>query len=264
MIILSEAYKKRPLEREVPNMHRTMTPEKLSYYAYINFDAVKEPVRGVVVEFIGLGGNGMYTEDTARGKRFGEMGFYYVLPYLNPWNWMNDQAVRTTDCILDGLVRLHGEILPVISTGGSMGGQSALVYSAKSRHPVVACVANCPVCDLPFHYTERVDLPRTLVSAFGDKVTRDMPLYDVLKTASPLHLAQSGRMPDIEYTIFHCTADEAVNKQDHSDRFVPVLRKHLQKGFADYIAVPDRGHCQLTDEMWEKYFEAVDLAVDKM
>ena len=55
-----------------------------------------------------------------------------------------------------------------------------------------------------------------------------------------------------------------MNKQDHSDRFVPVLRKHLQKGFADYIAVPDRGHCQLTDEMWEKYFEAVDLAVDKM
>ena len=102
-------------------MHRTITPEKLSYYAYINFDAVKEPVRGVVVEFIGLGGNGMYTEDTARGKRFGEMGFYYVLPYLNPWNWMNDQAVRTTDCILDGLVRLHGEILPVISTGGQHG-----------------------------------------------------------------------------------------------------------------------------------------------
>ena len=30
-------------------MHRTITPEKLSYYAYINIDAVKEPVRGVVV-----------------------------------------------------------------------------------------------------------------------------------------------------------------------------------------------------------------------
>ena len=57
------------------------------------------------------------------------------------------------------------ENIPVVSTGGSMGGQSALVYCAYSKRTPVACVANCPVCDTVFHFTERPDLPRTLYSA---------------------------------------------------------------------------------------------------
>ena len=59
-----------------------------------------------------------------------------------------------------------------------MGGLCALVWPRYTKRRVVAVAANCPVCDLPFHYTERPDLPRTLRAAFGDvRVSDDVAAY---------------------------------------------------------------------------------------
>ena len=136
--------------------------------------------------------------------------------------------------------------LPIVSTGLSMGGLSALVYMVYARRTPVACVANCPVCDLPYHFTERPDLPRTLYSAFFNY---DGTLQEALRSASPLHLVD--QMPkEADYFIFHCEEDKAVNKQTHSDRFVELLSKQHN---VHYYAVPDRGHCKLTEEMQNLY-----------
>ena len=191
----------------------------------------------------------MFHEDTEDGIRYAGEGILYVVPYQNPWAWQNAQNIAYTDEILDVLFEACQlpENLPVVSTGGSMGGLSALVYMVYAKRTPVACVANCPVCDLPYHYTERNDLPRTLYSAFYHYPGR---MEDALKSASPIHLVD--RMPEkSQYFIFHCEEDQAVNKEKHSDRFVAQMVKNHE---IRYYTVPGRGHCDLTEPMREAFY----------
>lgn len=226
-------------------MERVIRPDNLKLFAYTSEEVCSGKVRGLALEFFGLGNQTMYSGPTERAVRLGKRGVILVVPYLNPWAWMDPFAVRTTDEVLDAVRELLGLYqLPVAATGGSMGGHAALLYTAKAKKTPEACVANCPVCDLPYHYTERPDLPRTLYSAFG--TCTQNTLEEALAEASPYHLALAGRMPDTRYRIFHCEEDEMVNKQKHSDRLVGVLRSSGRD--VEYIAVPGRGHCDLTEE----------------
>ena len=226
-------------------MEKIITKENLRNFAYVNDDLCTGPIQGIVVEFFGLGGMKMY-EEHPFGSELAAQNILLVVPYFDPWCWMNRQAVAFTDEILNVLFEAHGLAAdtPIVSTGGSMGGLCALVYSRYAKRIPAACVANCPVCDLPYHYTERPDLPRTLYSAFW---SYDGTMEEALRSASPLHLADT--MPDIPYCIFHCTADEAVNKQKHSDRFVAAMAHRR----VEYIPVPERGHCDLGEEMLAMY-----------
>ena len=131
-----------------------------------------------------------------------------------------------------------------------MGGLSALVYTAYAKITPVACVANCPVCDLPYHYTERDDLPRTLYSAFS---TYEGSMDEALRSASPLHLVE--KMPDIPYVIYHCTADKAVNIEKHSTAFVDAMK--MANKNVEFIKVEDRGHCDLSAEAALAHFNSL-------
>jgi len=239
-------------------MERIINYENLRSFAYSNDKICRTPIRAVVVNFFGLGDMSRFDEDTGDGKYFAENGMIYLLPYTNPWGWMNRDEVAYTDEIVSVIMKQYDlpESIPLISIGGSMGGLGALVYTRYAAKTPVACVTNCPVCDLPYHYTERPDLPRTLYSAFfGYEGT----FADALRTHSPLHLAEE--MPKIDYTVFHCTADRAVNKEKHSDRFVKAM---LECGHSvKYYAVPDRGHGDLTPEMWDLYKKSAVDAADK-
>lgn len=230
-------------------MERIITSKNLRSFAYVNDEVCKKPYKKIVVSFMGLGGADMIGGDNEQGRKFGEQGILFVIPYLNPWSWMNEQAVRETDEIIDALLERTGEkSLPVVSSGGSMGGLACIVYTRYSAHKPYKCVANCPVCDLPYHYTERPDLPRTLYSAFGTYNTAT--LKEAMEKASPLHLARNCDMPDVLYYIFHCEEDKAVNKGMHSDEFVRAMKNFRR---IEYYAVPGRGHCDLSPEMWDKY-----------
>lgn len=237
-------------------MERIMTCENLRRFAYVNDRICAKPVRGIVISFFGLGGMEMYQEDTKEGRFYGERGILYVVPYNNPWAWMNRQAVDYTDQVVDLLMEAHGcgEDIPIISTGGSMGGQSALVYMVYAKRVPAACVVNCPVCDVVYHYTEREDLPRTLYSAVANE---EGNLEDALRAISPLHLAE--RMPKADYHVFHCEEDRMVGKQFHSDVFVAAMRKLGHK--LSYDVVPGRDHCDLTEPMRELYAKYILDAV---
>jgi len=234
-------------------MERIMTYDTLRYYTYSNDKLCKGGIRGIVLSFYGLGGQKIYAEDEHDeiATMLAEHNVVYLIPYNNPWAWMNRQAVDYTDEIVDVIMNHYHlpESTPIVSSGGSMGGLSALTYMAYAKRIPAACVANCPVCDLPYHFTERPDLPRTLYSAFGGY---DCSLEEALQSASPLHLAKAGKMPDVQYTIFHCTADMAVNKEKHSDAFLKVLPFAVT-----YHPVPDRGHCDLTPEFRAMYNDAI-------
>lgn len=236
-------------------MERIITRENLRSFAYCNDSICQKPIKGLVIYFYGLGGNFLFDEDTPEGIRFAGEGILYLIPYQNPWAWMNRQTVALVDELVDVLCSAY-ELpadIPIVSTGKSMGGLSALVYAYYGKRTPVACVANCPVCDLPYHFTERPDLPRTLYSAFG---SYEGTMEEALRSASALHLAE--KMPDIHYYIFHCTQDQAVNQQLHSDRFVEKMKKHK----VEYYTVPGRGHCDLTEEMWEKYYACILQSIE--
>ena len=236
-------------------MEKIITYDKLRLFAYSNDHLIKGDVRGIAVNFFGLGGAAMFSEDGERGTRLAEKGIIYVVPYYNPWSWMNRQTVDYVDEIVDVLFDRYSlpDECPVISIGDSMGGLASLVYAAYAKRTPAAVVSNCPVCDLPYHFTEREDLPRTLYSAFG---SYDCSLEEALESASPIHLV-SRLSTETKYYVFHCGADELVNKERHSDRFVEKMKEHHD---IVYFEVPGRGHCDLTDEMREKYMECIECS----
>lgn len=233
-----------------------ITYENLRLFAYVNDRICKKPVRGIVLSFFGLGCMEMYEEETEEGKFYAENGILFAVPYNNPWAWMNRQTVRFTDEIVNVLFQKYAlkNNTPVISTGGSMGGQSALVYAAYAERTPAACVVNCPVCDLVYSYGERKDVPRTLYSAFYNE---EGELEEILSKASPLHLAES--MPAIVYRIFHCDRDEAVNISRHSACFVSKM-KDIGRDII-FETVHGRGHCDLTPEAYQSYRNYILQAV---
>lgn len=233
-------------------MKPEITYDNLRLFAYVNDAIVTHPIRGIMINFFGLGDQSRYSTDPEYAKYFASRGILYVFPYNDPWNWMNASAVSLTDAILDVLFEryhLPGN-LPIVSSGWSMGGQCALTYPLYAARKPVACVANCPVCDTLFHYMERDDLPRTFLGALS---SYDGSLREGLKSISPLHLLDC--MPRINYHIFHCEEDKAVNIDAHSRRLVSEMRS---RGFSvTFDTVPQRGHCDLTKEAFLKFDEYI-------
>lgn len=236
-------------ERE--KMEKIITYETLRNFAYSNDRLIKGKIKGIVLNFYGLGCTAMYDADPGEALEYAENGVLYVIPYYNPWAWMNEPTVAYTDEIVSVLCEKYGldSSVKIVSSGGSMGGLSALVYCVYAKITPCACVASCPVCDLAYHFTERSDLPRTLYSAFG---TYEGSMSEALRSRSPLHLVD--KMPDIRYTIFHCTNDKAVDFERHSVRFVEamsVAHKIVLK------TVPLRGHCDLSPKARVEYDQTI-------
>ena len=214
-----------------------MNDALLSQVAGIGDKYVNGPIRAIILRFPGLGATGMAGGPDAMELEWGQAGGLVVTPYQDPWGWMNPATRAFTDELVDGLFARYALIAdtPIIATGGSMGGYEALVYTLLAQRPVAACAANCPVCDLPFHYTERPDLPRTMHHAFGSYGD----ISPSLVAHSPLH--QADRMPDVPYLIIHGDEDRAVGKAAHSNKLVAAMRA---RGLTvDYREQPGMGHC---------------------
>ncbi|MBE6674066.1 MAG: hypothetical protein E7596_03045 [Ruminococcaceae bacterium] len=239
-------------------MEKIIRRENLHYFAYTNEKIIKGKIKGIVIDFFGLGGQAMYREDTKTGIALAENDILFITPYTNPWGWMNKDEVGLADEIIDVLKEKHGltDKTPLVAIGGSMGGLACIVYTKYAKHTPVGCVANCPVCDLPYHFTERVDLPRTIYSAF---YAYDCTLDEALRSCSPLHLAST--LPEkTEYTVFHCEKDSAVNIDMHSEKFVKELSKYRH---VDYYKVPNKDHCDLGEEMSKKFLDITISYIEK-
>ena len=230
-----------------------ITRETVDAYAFTNAALLNGEIRGIVLCFHGLGGGAaLITEPDEFARAYAQAGLLYVMPYDSPWSWMNDVAVRTTDRIVAALQEKYGlaASLKIVSTGGSMGGLSCLIYARYAAHSIAAVAANCPVCDLLTHFTERPDLPRTIYSAFAHC---SCGVEEAIRLHSPLHQADS--LPHIPYCIVHGDADRAVNKSLHSDKLVARMR---QLGYnVDYREIPGMPHCQLPQEEKERYIRFV-------
>ena len=206
--------------------------------AWTGEDYLGSPIKAIILRFSGLGGTeGMKTSADPQELEWANAGGLVVLPYHNPWAWMNRAAIDFVDELIDAILAKSGlpATLPIIATGGSMGGHGALTYSLKSRHPVARCLAVCPVTDLVYHYGERRDLPRTLHSAFGSYGN----IEAALREYSPLH--QAEKMPDIPYMLVHGEKDVAVSKAHHGDPFCRTLKQAGRN--LTYLELANMEHC---------------------
>jgi len=235
-----------------------ISAETLEQFAWTNLSFLNETPSGVVLIFHGLNFVNLRSECSAFEIYCAQHHLLTLFPYYGPWSWMNDDAVRCVDEVVDAAFeRFHLDAsTPVIASGNSMGGLSSLVYTRYARRTPKACFANCPVCDLPYHATERPDLPRTVYTAFSGA---PCGLEEALRQHSPLHLAED--MPRIPYYIVHGTADTAVNKQMHSDRFVAAMHENHHELI--YREVEGMRHCAFADAPEEEklWNEAIVKAV---
>ncbi|MBR4749565.1 MAG: prolyl oligopeptidase family serine peptidase [Abditibacteriota bacterium] len=231
--------------------------DNISSFAFTNVSIVKKPVKGVVISFHGLGYNGMIGEQNDYSRSMAEKGIVYIFPYYGPWSWMNRSGVRFTDAVVEAVFKGFSlpKNTPIVSTGGSMGGLSALVYPVYARRTPVAVAADSPVCDLVYHFGERPDLPRTLVAAFADY---DCSLDEALRSASPIDLVK--KMPKIRYYIVHGDKDAAVNKKAHPDRLVPEMKRAGLD--VTYVEVPGMEHCNMGDAA-EGYYSFIEANILK-
>ncbi len=239
-------------------MYGQINFDTIRSFAYTNAHLVEHP-KAMVIEFPGLNTTGMTTHDSRDAVAFAERGVLYVFCYTNPWAWMNPQTVALCDEIEDVLFahyRLPDDF-PVVAAGGSMGGQQALIFTLRSKRTPIGCVANCPVCDMIYHVTERPDLPRTIYTAVAA-----MPgtFDEAVRSISPIHVAEE--MPKIPYRIFHSDADRAVALEHHS---VPFTEKMRSLGAdIELHVIHGSGHGDLGAEGGYKYFKAkLDLALGR-
>ncbi len=215
---------------------------ELSRFCRWNGDLVGQKARRVVLEFQGLNRCQMVDQPSPLELELGDRNVIYVIPYTAPWSWMNRAAQIYTDTLVESIFKaldLDRET-PVVSTGYSMGGQSALMYTLYGKTRISACCANSPVCDLMAHFGEREDIPRTLVNAFAGGLG-DLETH--LAAHSPL--SQAEKLPDIPYMIVAGDQDRQVDKRVHSDRFVDRLRQLGRR--VRYEELPDMQHWQITD-----------------
>ena len=214
-----------------------MNQNVIKEVAWVGEEYVRGKIKGVVLSFHGLGG-GLKDGPSIEELEWGRNGGLVVYPYYGPWAWMNRQARAMVDELVDAIYVAHKlpDRTPLICTGGSMGGQASLLYTRYAKRRVSACLANCPVCDMKYHFHERKDLPPTMRHAFlGYAGSLDR----LLAEHSPLH--QVAAMPDIPYRIIHGGKDKAVSKPHHSDKMVAAMRK--RKLDIDYVEVAEMGHC---------------------
>lgn len=205
--------------------------------AWISDRYTRQPISGVILSFHGLGAPGLRNAADFDELEWAAAGGLVVFPYYGPWSWMNRNARAFVDDLVTAIYQQYQlpPATPLITYGGSMGGYSALLYTRYSKHPITACCALYPVCDLKHHFSERPDLPRTIHDAFRGYSEE----YDTL-FAEHSPLAQAAGMPDIPYLLIHGDKDQSVNKAAHTDKMVAALREHGRN--VEYVEVPEMGH----------------------
>lgn len=231
-----------------------MQDSLIDQVAYAGWNELGQPARAIVLRFNGLGSNVMKNSLEPMEQAWAQIGGLIVTPYHEPWAWMNAQTRAFVDELVDGILKrlMLPEGFPVIATGGSMGGHGALAYSMHTRQHIIGVWCICPVCDLPYHYTERGDLPRTMHHAYGSYGD----ITAALEQNSPVH--QVDKLPNVPYLFIHGAKDQAVHKDQHTGKLIPLMRRRGMN--VTYVESPNMEHCQ--PMTWQDMTTCKDFVAD--
>ena len=89
-------------------MEKKINYENLRSYAYSNDKLINGKIKGIIIDFFGLGCQAMYHDDMDTGKFFAENNVVFLVPYTNPWGWMNRDEVRLADEVIDVIMEHYG------------------------------------------------------------------------------------------------------------------------------------------------------------
>ena len=232
--------------------------DNLHLFAADNYELINGNVRGIVLEFPGLDGGSCLGGQTRVGPlrsgyavRCARRGLLLVYPFVGPWSWMNDIAVKTVDMVVDAVKEKYGlGDLPIVNSGGSMGGAGALMYTADGKHKACACAVSGPACDL---LSVPEDFPDGMCTLYRAVAHYDMPFEDAVKRISPLY--QLDNMPKIPYFVAHTDADEIIRIEKNAEPLVAGLRARGHD--VTYIVVPGQAHCDIGPEAQMEFDEFV-------
>jgi len=235
------------------NDKKYINKETINLYANTNEDYLVTPVKGIVIEFPGLGGGSclgglmdMESYSYAEGRPYAEKGIILAYLFPGPWSWGNKGTVRIADAVIDAIKDKYnlGDNTPVAVCGGSMGGTGALVFAADTEHQLSMVAAACPCVDVLDRLYCHESFPRTYVSAVA---CYDMELEDALKLISPMH-----RIKDLQNTnYFICSdADDEIFPEGQCDLYVEKLKEAEIN--VEYHKQPGMKHGDFCPEIREK------------
>ncbi len=228
---------------------RYINKENLSDYAFLNTDTLKLPLKGICVCFHGYTDDTMFEKSNETAKFLGQKGIAWVFPYYSVWGWLGKNAMEFCEQVIDAVYdKLNApDDIPFISTGGSMGGLTALMYCILGKRKVIRCAADCPVTDI---YSIFEDVPNMRRAVYSAHIEKEGSLEDILKSFSPVYRAKD--LPNIPYFLLFGGEDKLITEK-HYPPIVKALEGcghnftvHLQQGM---------GHCEMHNfpEALEKY-----------
>lgn len=219
---------------------KQIRPDNLLDYAFVNEDTLVRPLRGICVCFHGYTDATMYEKSDAFARTLGEKGVAWVFPYYSVWAWMSRNSQEFNEQVLDAVYERLGadESVPLIVSGGSMGGLTALNYLIYGKRKAIGCALNCPVTDMNKIFADQRDFRRAILSAHIEK---DASLEEIMKTYSPVCFAES--LPHIPYFFVFGQADTYF----FNTQMPPMIEKLRQyKIKHTLLTVPGMKHCDLS------------------
>ena len=213
--------------------------ENLSDYAFLNLDTLRYPVRAVCVNFHGYTDATIFEKSNDVARVLGEAGILFVFPYYSVWAWMSRSSREFIEQVLDAAYdRLSlDETVPLIVSGGSMGGLTALNYLIYGKRRAIGCALNCPVSDMKGIFDDKWDIRRAILSAH---ILEDAPLSDVLMRYSPVYFAD--KLPKIPYFLIYGDKDPYFFETQ-----MPPFIERLESLNVDFKLIKQAGmlHCDI-------------------
>ncbi len=213
--------------------------DNLSDYAFLNTDTLKLPLKGICVCFHGYTDDTMFEKSNALAKALGEKGIAWVFPYYSVWGWLGSNALEFCEQVIDAVYdKLNApDDTPFISSGGSMGGLTALMYCVLGKRKAVRCAADCPVTDMHKIFVDNYTMRRAILSAHIEKQGN---LEDILKEYSPVYRVND--MPKIPYFLLFGEKDKYITE----NHYPPLFEKMCSAGHNVKLHIEEgMGHCEI-------------------
>ena len=236
-----------------------MTKEELLNLAFVNFDTLEFPVRGVEINCHGLNDMSNFRSSPRPASDLGKRGIVYVFPYYSAWAWCNDHTVAFMDSILDAVWELLslGENIPLVITGGSMGGMTSLIYSIRGSRKPVAVGCLCPVTDMARYASGGGEGTRSVYTAVMEK---GVPIERSIEKIDPMkHIGEFHRVP---YLIVGGEKDYGISIELYQR---PFCEKMKAAGYdVTLLCVPGMGHCEIAafEDAYQTYLNFICGAIE--
>ena len=223
---------------------------------------LKDGVKGIkklAVEFPGFDGNSCLSgnfnnAELSNGfaKALGDADILLIYVFTGPWNWMRDVSVRTVDDIIASVMEKYGlsKDIPIVLTGGSMGGLGALMYATGGKYKAISCAVSCPVCDL-FAVSKFSHF--FAASVYFACAHYDCEYSSAVRSLSPLYRVSD--FPKIRYFILWCDSDDVILPNENA---IPLIDKMTAAGLdVETLKLEGRGHCDHTPRGIDKMIEFI-------